>query len=258
MMTEKVKISAVIISKNEEKNIARCIDSLFGVADEIIVVDSFSDDRTEEICRSRNVKFVHKAWMGYSETKNYANTLAGNNYILSIDADEALSEDLRNEIINLKNKGLDSRAYKIKRLTSYCGKWIRHCGWYPDWKVRLWEKGTGKWEGMIHEKVVFSEPVKAVSLKSDLLHFSYDSIEDHIRQMSNFSNIMAQESFLKNKRPVPLKMFLSPVCKFIKAFVLQRGFLDGYYGFVVCTFSAMATFMKYAKIEQLFRQQDNN
>ena len=145
-----MQISAVIISHNEERNIRRCLESVQSVADEIVVVDSLSEDKTEEICNEFNVKFVKQQWLGYSEQKNLANNLATNDWILSIDADEELSEELKKSILELKNNNIsDDNVFSMNRLTNYCGHWIRHCGWYPDRKIRIWNRNVGMWKGEI-------------------------------------------------------------------------------------------------------------
>lgn len=252
-MAKDNSISAVIITKNEEKNIERCLDSLTGIADEIIVVDSYSEDNTPKICTEKKVRFIQVNWMGYSETKNHANSYAESAYILSLDADEALSEELRAELIEMKSNGFTKEAYSIKRLTNYCGKWIYHCGWYPDWKLRLWKRGKGEWKGEIHEKIELSDSASIGKLRSDILHYSYYNINEHIRQMISFTDLMAKDYYQKN---IPIgigKLIFSPFVKFFRAYFLFGGFRDGFYGFVICTLSSMATFLKYAKAIQLKR-----
>ena len=169
-----IKLSAIIITFNEEKNISRCLNSLKNIVDEIIVVDSFSSDRTEEICRNYNVKFIKRKWEGYSETKNFANSLALNNFVLSIDADEEISEELSLSIQQIEEP-IDNFVFSFNRLTNYCGKWIKHCGWYPDKKVRIFNKNNTTWKGEIHENLIFVTPVKEVFLKGDCFHYSYYS-----------------------------------------------------------------------------------
>jgi len=246
------KLSAVIITLNEEKNIGRCIDSLKGVADEIIVVDSGSTDGTEDICREKEVRFEFNTWQGYIEQKNFANSLATHDYIFSIDADEALSEELRKSILEAKEQ-FDADAYEMNRLTNYCGKWIRHGGWYPDRKLRLFHRDKYQWGGeRIHEQMVNKDANTRVSyLKGDLLHYSYYDIAQHISQANHFTNMTAALAVEKGKRAGMYKIIFSPLVKFIRDYIIRLGFLDGYYGYVVCRISAQATFMKYAKIRQL-------
>ena len=245
------KISCVIITKNEERNIERCLKSVAEVVDEIIVVDSFSTDRTKEICEKYKVQFVQTEWKGYAETKNYGNSLVKFEYILSIDADEMLSDQLQTEIRSLKKSGELADGYLINRLTNYCGKWIRHCGWYPDRKLRLWRKDKGIWNGLIHETVDMSNDSVIKRLNKDILHYSYYSFNEHLVQMIRFTDLMAQNNVKKGKKVTLVKLLVSPTVKFIVAYFLRGGFLDGYYGFIICVLSSMATFLKYAKTYQL-------
>lgn len=246
------ELSAVIITLNEERNIGRCIDSLKEVADEVIVVDSGSKDRTEEICREKGARFEFNAWIGYIEQKNYANSLAKHDHILSIDADEALSDELRTSILRVKEQ-FEADAYEMNRLTNYCGKWIRHGGWYPDRKLRLFHRGKYEWGGEpIHEQMVKkSGSTTVMHLKGDLLHFSYYTIAQHVAQANHFTNMTATLAVQRGKKAGILKIIFSPLVKFIRDYFIRLGFLDGYYGYVVCRISAQATFMKYAKIRQM-------
>ena len=254
------KLSVVIITFNEDKNIRRCLESVQDIADEIIVSDSFSTDRTEEICKEFGTKFYKKKWEGYSNQKNNANNLASNNLIFSIDADEALSEKLKKSIAEIKLSAKANTAFKINRLTNYCGKWIHHCGWYPDTKLRIWFKEEGKWEGELHEKLVFDNEPQTTTLKGDLLHYSYYTLEDHYKQVEKFTNIAAQDYFDRNKKVTLIKLWLSPVVKFIRDYFLKLGFFDGKSGFRICYISAGATYLKYKKLRVLtqeFRDKKN-
>jgi glycosyltransferase involved in cell wall biosynthesis len=245
------KISAIIITFNEEKNIARCLQSLQGVADEIIVVDSGSTDRTEEICKQFGVKFLVHLFEGHIEQKNYALAQAAFPCVLSLDADEALSEELKQSILATQEKWT-ADAYQFNRLTNYCGKWIRHSGWYPDTKIRLWDKRKGRWGGINpHDKVVLDNGVHAQHLKGDILHYSYNSISDHILQLDKFTEIGAREYHKKGKKSTIAKIIYKPIWKFIRDYFIKCGFLDGYAGFLVCSISAFATFSKYIKARQL-------
>ena len=165
-----VEISAVIITFNEERNIERCLESLIGVVDEIVIVDSYSTDRTEEICRKYNVHFIKHRFTGYSEQKNWAILQARSPYILSLDADEALSEELKSSILRVKNNWTHN-GYYFNRLTNYCGKWIRHTSWYPSRKLRLWDSRLGSWGGLdVHEKYFLQKGASRQFLKGDLLY----------------------------------------------------------------------------------------
>ena len=246
-----IKISGVIITYNEEKNIERCLDSIIGVVDEIIVVDSFSNDKTEEICRAKGATFFQNKFEGHIQQKNYALGKASHQYVLSLDADEALSKELTQSILEVK-KNWQADAYEFNRLLNYCGKWIRHCGWYPDKKIRLIDSTKAKWGGTNpHDKIILTDGAKVSFLKGDLYHYSYNSIHDHIKQINSFTDIMAREAVIKNKKVSVLYLLISPCVKFIKSYFIQLGILDGYYGFVICTLSSFATFIKYSKIREL-------
>ncbi len=248
-----IKLSVVIITFNEERNISRCLDSVKDVADEIVVVDSFSTDKTREICESRNVRFIEHKFEGHIEQKNYAMNQASYDYILSLDADEALSDELKTSILEVK-KDWTHDGYTFNRFTNYCGKWIRHSGWYPDVKLRLWDRRKGKWQGVNpHDKCVLEPGAKVKHLKGDLLHYSYYTIEEHILQANKFSTIAA-EQLVKKKKHVPfIKVLINPFFKFLRNYFLKAGFLDGYYGFIICTITAHETFQKYAKAWHLAR-----
>ena len=253
-MDEVIKISAVVITFNEEKNIGRCLKSLSVVADEIIVIDSFSTDRTELICNSFGVKFIKNPFNGHIEQKNFAIQQARFSYVLSLDADEVLSDILSQKIIEIK-KNSRYEAYSFNRLTNYCGKWIRHCGWYPDVKIRLWHVDYGKWSGINpHDKVFLIKNARLKHIKGDLLHYSYYSINQHIAQLNYFTDIMAGEAYAQNKRTNLFYIITSPFFKFIKSYFFKLGILDGYYGFIVCMISAHATFIKHIKTKELFKK----
>ncbi len=241
------KLSATIITLNEERNIERCIQSLQSIADEIIVVDSFSTDKTKEICQKYKVNFIERKWEGYSKTKNYANSLAKHDYIFSIDADEAVSEELKQFILIEKQKGFQSNAYRMNRLTNYCGQWIKHCGWYPDEKTRIWNKNLGKWEGQIHETIVFEANTSFSKLKGDLLHYSYHNLSDHLRQIKLFTDLAAKQNIQEGKRGSSLKLIFSPIVKFFSMYFLKLGILDGYYGFRISLLSGYGVFLKHKK-----------
>jgi glycosyltransferase involved in cell wall biosynthesis len=247
-----VQISVIIITYNEEKNIGQCLEAVKGIADEIVVLDSFSTDRTREICCQFNVRFYQHPFSGYVEQKNKANEFASFPYVLSLDADEILSDNLKNSILQVKNNW-NADGYYFNRLTNYCGKWIYHSDWYPDRKLRMWDTRKGSWDGLlIHEKVLMQPDTSTAFLQGDLLHYSFYSIDQHIDQIKKFTGIMADEQFLKGKRPGVSAIIIKPVWKFFRSYILKLGFLDGYYGFIICIMSAYATFVKYVKTRELF------
>lgn len=248
-----LKLSVVIITRNEEKNIGRCLDSVKGVADDVIVVDSFSTDKTEEICKSKGVRFVQHVFEGHIEQKNYAVTLTEYPNVLSLDADEALDDKLKNSIIEVK-ENWQYDGYEMNRLTNYCGTWIKHCGWYPDRKLRLFDKTKGKWGGINpHDKYEMQAGSTIGRLKGDILHYSYYTIEDHYKQIEYFTTINAKASFDKGKHAPVWKLYSAPVVKFIKDYFIRRGFLDGQAGRQICRLSAWATYVKYKKLRALYK-----
>lgn len=250
-----VKISATIITLNEEKKIEPCLLSLEGVADEIIVVDSGSTDRTEEICRKYNVTFITHAFEGYVRQKNFAMKQASYDIILSLDADERLSAGLRESILAAKKNWGEISGYLVNRRNNYCGKWIRFCGWYPDRKIRLWDRRVGRWTGEDpHDKVTL-EGKAAGQLKGDLLHMTFYTMDEHLRQMHKFAEVAAKAKYKSGKKPVFLiHVLLSPLFKFFRKYIVQLGFLDGYYGFVVCTTASALTFYKYLRVYEYHRR----
>jgi len=247
-----MKLSVVVITFNEERNIERCLNSLHGLADEIIVVDSFSTDRTAAICEKAGVRFVEQKWLGYSEQKNFGNKLATHDYILSIDADEALSNELKNSILAVKSQGFEG-AYSFNRLTNYCGKWIKHSGWYPDTKVRIFNRNSVVWQGALHETLTMNN-IPINHLKGDLLHYSYYTHDEHLRQIAKFTDIAAQDYVNSGKKHSPVKLYGSPVAKFVRDYFINLGFLDGKAGFTICRLSAKATYLKYKKHKNLIKK----
>ena len=245
------KLSAVIITYNEARNIKRCIASLIDVADEIVVVDSYSTDATPSICKGLGVNFHQREWKGYSKQKNYGNGLAAHDWILAIDADEVLSEELKKSILHEKEYG-KGYNYSFNRLTNYCGKWIRHCGWYPDTKIKMFNRTVDDWQGLVHETLtVDSKTVK--KLKGDLFHYSYHSVSDHVQRMDRYSTLGAEELFAKAKKASLFKVVFNPWLKFHKMYFFQLGFLDGLEGFTISLITAYGTFLKYVKLRYLVR-----
>ena len=241
-----IKLSAVIITLNEEKNIRRCIESLKPVADEILVVDSLSTDKTKEICQELGVRFVEQKFLGYVEQKNFALRLATYDHVLSLDADEALDGVLQKEIQLIK-QDFQCDGYEFNRLTMYNGFWVRHCGWYPDTKLRIVKKAQAHWVGNNpHDALEVSGTI--AHIKGDLLHYSYDSISAHILQTNKFSTIEAQSLFSRGKRATMLKLVTRPPFQFFKDYILRKGFLDGRYGFIICFVNSLYVLLKYAKM----------
>lgn len=249
-----MKITATIITFNEERNIERCIRSVDGLADEVIVLDSLSTDRTEEICKSLGVRFESRAWEGYSESKNYLNSLVTTDYILSLDADEALDPSLRAEVLKVKTDS-NPQIYSVNRLTNYCGRWIKHSGWYPDIKARLFPKEGSYWNGaIVHEELIFPEDLKIIQLDGHLEHYSYYSFEDHRARADKYSSLTAQKMHQAGKSASILKPYLSALGRFVSMYLLKAGFLDGKMGFKIAQISAQSNVFKYKELRSLNRE----
>lgn len=248
------QISAVIITYNEERNIERCLRSVQGVVDEIIVVDSFSTDNTEDICRKYEVRFFRHPFNGYRDQKNYALSLSSFDYILSLDADEALSDKLRLSILDIK-ENWHSDGYSFNRLNNYCGRWIHHTNWYPDRKIRLFDTRKAKWGGRnLHETIEMNQGCKVSVLDGDLLHWPYYSYEEHIEKINKYSTLGAQEYWVSGKKATPFSAVLHSGWVFFRSFFIKRGFLDGYSGFVISKLMAYEIFLKYIKLLKLIDQ----
>lgn len=255
MTTEpKMQISAAVITLNEERNIDRCIDSLRGIADEIVVLDSGSTDRTRAVCEEKGVRFSIRPFTDYADQKNAAAKMAAHDMILSVDADEALSENLRNALIEIKLKPA-ADAYRFNRLTFYCGSPVRHSGWYPDAKVRLYNRNKAEWTGrLIHERITTAPGSEVKHLHGDLLHYSFYSVGQHMDTVNKFSQRKALLMHEKGRRAPFWKMILTPPMKFLKILVFKAGFLDGEAGFHIAVNSAHGDYLKYAKLRELRRE----
>lgn len=246
-----IQLSVVIITYNEEENIARCLSSVALIADDVVVVDSFSTDKTKDICTEKKVRFVEHKFDGHIEQKNWALTQAEYPYVLSLDADEALTPELQAEILKIKNNW-QYDGYSFNRLTNFCGTWIKHCGWYPDKKLRLWDTTKGKWGGMNpHDKVIMDKGAKTHHVNKDILHYSFYTVEQHLKQIEYFTDISSKAAFKKGKTSNGVIIFYKSVFKFFRDYILKLGFLDGYHGYVVCKNSAYAKKLKYTKLKKL-------
>jgi len=249
-----VQLSAVIITFNEERNIGRCLDSLAGIADEVVVIDSYSTDRTEQICREKGARFVQHPFGGHIEQKNYALGQATYSCVLSLDADEALSDPLRASILAAKS-GWPADAWVLNRLTNYCGQWIRHSGWYPDRKVRLFDRRLGQWGGTNpHDKVVMRPGSTLGRLHGDLLHYSYYTVEEHYARARKYAAIAAQAMYARGRRGSWPRVAFSPAFKFVRNYFFRLGFLDGRAGWTICRIAALETFWKYRALLELTKK----
>ncbi|MBQ0160925.1 MAG: glycosyltransferase family 2 protein [Bacteroidales bacterium] len=246
------RLSAVIITHNEERNIARCIESLQGIADEIVVVDSGSTDQTEAICQHYGVRFAYHAWEDYSAQKNYAETLVSFPWILSIDADEALDDSLRHSINSFFGSNPSTNTVcRVRRLNNFGGRWIKHGGWYPDEKIRLWHHGICRWDGLVHEELSFAQPVVVKQLDGYLLHYTYNDITELAQRNLKYAFLAAEKAFQLGKHAGTGNLWFRPKWTFFRNYILKGGFLDGRPGYEICRVSALYTFLKYARLKEL-------
>ena len=250
------ELSVVIISFNEERNIKRCIESVYDIADEVVVLDSGSTDKTKEIvCSYSKAKFYTHPFDGHIQQKNRAKDLARFDWVLSLDADEALDDTLKESIRKVKGKW-DKEGYYMNRLTNYCGYWVKHSNWYPDKKLRLWNRKKGEWGGINpHDKFEMYEGDKVTGyLKGNILHYSYYTLEEHYQQMAYFTDIAARAYFEKGIKGWWWDLWIHPMAKFIDHYLLHAGFLDGQAGWHIARISAYATYLKYKKLINLQKQ----
>lgn len=250
-------ISAVIISRNEEHRIKQCLDSLEGIADEIIVVDSFSTDKTAQICEEAGCKVVQRKFPGYGAQRQYATSLAKHRYVLSIDADEVLSPALRTSLINLKNEGLTHRVYKFTRMNFYCEEPIRHCGWYPDFQIRLFDKRYATWDlSDVFEKVIFPGTLRPEPIDGDILHYRCRTADEYHRTVVSHAMIGGKVLATKRKSVGPLLPWLKGLKSFFECYILRAGFLDGSQGYAISREEYLSTYEAYKLARKLLAKKE--
>ncbi len=249
-----MKISAVIIAFNEEENIADAIKSI-AWADEILVVDSESTDGTRTIAKSLNAQVLINKWQGFSKQKQFAVDNAAHDWIFSLDADERVSDRLKDVILNLKNQSENSLAsgYKIPRLSFYMNRWIRHGGWYPDWQMRFFNRQKGKWKDvLIHESVEMQEDARVEKLSGDILHYSIPDAAYHNRMIATrYAPLAAEQMFKRGRRTSLFKIFTAGLIAFLQTYILKLGFLDGLAGFCIARFAAHHAFLKHLLLREM-------
>ena len=243
-----IDVSVTVISKNEAHNIRECLRSV-GWASEIIVVDQFSEDETVTIAEEFGAKIFRQAWHGFAKQKNFAIEKATCPWILSLDADERVTPALRQEIEDKLTKENKYNGYYIARKNFFCGKWVRHGGWYPDYTLRLFRKSHGNFENReVHEKIVVIG--KVGYLKHPLEHFTYRSIQDFLLRLERYSRLAARELPNKNRWSISYSLCLKPLYTFMKMYLIRRGILDGTPGFFLAISYAYYTFLKYYRFYQ--------
>ncbi len=245
-------LSAVVITRNEEANIKRCLQSL-QIADEIILIDSGSTDRTIEIAESLGAKVYVKEWSGFGPSKKVGVSKASGKWIISLDADEELSPELAKEISTTVLSETENSGYYIKRKTNFLGRWIYHCGWYPDYILRLFKKADGDFnDAVVHEKIILNGRVGY--LNGEILHYSYHTIEQYFEKSATYTTLGAEQAYKSGKKSRWYHIVFKPPVSFIKHYFIKLGFLDGLEGFIISAFSAMAVMVKYSKLRHLIRQ----
>lgn len=250
------QLSVVVITKNEQDNIQECLESVKW-ANEIILVDAQSTDRTVEIAKKYTDKIFIKEWKGYSDAKNFGTQYTTSNWIFYLDADERITDELREEILQIISGENDEIVgYMVARRTYFLGKWIRHCGWYPNYVMRMVKKGYGKFNDLnVHERLVVSG--KVGKFKNDLLHYTDKNLYHYFEKFNDYTNLAAIDLVDKEKKFKLINLLLNPIFTFIRMYFLRLGFLDGIHGLVLCTLSSFYVFTKYAKLwEKLTNQKE--
>ena len=248
-----MEISAVIITFNEEKRLEPALKSLAGLVSEIVVVDSFSNDNTVKLAKKYTNKVFQRKWTDYTDQKNYANTRTSFPWILSLDADERISTELRKEILEIKKEEPECDGFSIPRQVYYLGKWIRHSGWYPDRKLRLFRKDRARWEGeYVHERLVIEGKIQKLS--GSIHHFTYRNISEHLDRINKFSELGAQKLYANGKKCRWHHLVFVPFFRFVKSFFWRAGFLDGYPGFIVSVLNSYSIFLRYAKLREIWKK----
>lgn len=250
----KIPISVAIIAQNEEDNISNCIKSV-NWAEEIVVIDGGSTDKTIEICKELGARVIEHSWPGHIQQKNYAIDRCSGDWILSLDADERASEEMAEFIKQLFKSGEPEQdGYYFPRKVFYLGKWINHSGWYPDYKLRLFRKDRARWTGYNpHDRIELEG--KSKKAKVDILHYPYKSLTDHLDRINSYTTIMAGELRDKGKKSNLLKIIFNPYFRFLRAYFLKLGFLDGFHGIIISIISSYYVFLKYLKLWELQHQQ---
>jgi glycosyltransferase involved in cell wall biosynthesis len=244
-------LSAIIITRNEAHNLHDCLQSVQGLVDEIIVVDSQSTDATVAIAQQYGAKVAQPAdWPGFGPQKNHALDLATCDWVLSIDADERVTPELATEIKRVVQTGDASVAYKLPRLSWYCGKFIHHAGWQPDYVLRLFKRGTAKFsDDLVHERVVTELPVHA--LRNHLLHYSYLNFSQVLSKVDAYSSASAKQAYARGKRSSVAGALGHGAWAFFRTYVIRRGFLDGAHGLALSISNAETSYYKYLKLWQM-------
>lgn len=244
-------LSVVIITKNEERNIARCLRSV-SWADEIVVLDNGSSDSTVKIAREHGACISTSEWRGFGPAKRAGVELAAGPWVLSIDADEEVSPQLAQDIQKAVRDGSEYAGFAFPRRTNFLGRWIRHCGWYPDYQLRLFRKGAGDFDdAIVHERVVLNGPEGR--LQGELLHYSDPDLEHYLEKFNRYTTLGARKAFRQGRRTRWFDLTFRPLASLFSHYVTRQGFRDGTEGLILSVLSATAVFVKYAKLRHMTR-----
>jgi glycosyltransferase involved in cell wall biosynthesis len=246
------RLSACIITLNEEQNLPRALASISSIADEIVVVDAGSTDATERVAREFGAVSIARAWTNYAEQKNFAAAAASNDWILSLDADEELSSVLQTSILQWKKRAPDFSVYEMSRRAWYLGRWINHSGWYPDFQRRLYRRDAARFSGIVHESLRFEG--KPGRLKGDLLHYTIRSLEEHEEKVERYAALAGQQLYLDGKRSWRPAVWFATPWSWFQNFFLRGGFLDGYRGALIAQMAARSVRIKYRRLGQLVEE----
>lgn len=243
------RLSVCIIAQNEQENLPRVLQSVQGIADEIILVDGGSTDRTQAIARENGARVFFRVFTNHADQKNYAASLASHDWIFLLDADEELSAELKESVRNWKEPAPEFAVYEMSRLTSYLGAWIRHSRWYPDWQRRVYRRDKASFSGAIHSALRYEG--KIGRLRGDLLHYTIRTFQEHEAKLEKYSTAIAQEMFDQGKRHWRAAMWLAAPWSWIHHYILGAGFLDGYRGALIAQMAARGVRLKFQKLGKL-------
>lgn len=245
-------LSVAMITFNEEKNLDRTLKSLRDLADEIVIVDSGSTDRTEEIAKKYGAKFIRQSWLGYGKQRNFAFDNSSEEWILCIDADEELTEELYLKIRGIIKNSSDKNVYEINRISVCFGKILKHGGWEKSYAVRLFKKGSGRFnDNTVHESFETRSPI--IKIRESLLHHSYLTLEDYFSKFNRYTTEGALEYYKKGKKSNVFQITLNPIYKFFRMYIFRFGFLDGIEGLMIATTSSLYSMVKYFKLREIYK-----
>ena len=248
------RLSVFIIALNQEANIDECLVSA-SFADEIVVVDTGSVDHTVELARAYTDRVIEAPWQGFGRTKNFALDQARGEWVFSLDTDERVPPALQEEILAVVEADGPLNGYRVARKNYFCGRWIRHLGWYPDYTLRLFRRGRGRFRDReVHEEVVVDGPVG--DLPTPLLHYSYRSVSEYVARMDRYARLAAQEMAKAGRRPWPGELFVRPFFSFFHLYFIRRGFLEGTPGYTLAVLMSLYKFLKYYYLRELSRGRD--